>query len=293
MTWPDISVAILAGALAAFNPCGFALLPAYTAAFIRGAGDHPPVGLALGRALALAGGMGIGLLAVFGVFALALAPLHSVIESYLPYVTIIIGVGLVVLGVIAWMGGPGGLSRLRFLSITPGKSFWSVIGYGVTFALASLSCTIGPFLAVLSIGFRSDSWLAAPVLMSIYAGGMALSVFVVGVVVAVSRGGRVAKMSRFRSISGRLISGLVILVGGYVIWYGVYDLRLRSGAIAQDPLINAAITVQSFVAQTVAASGLFGLLFALGLVILAGVWAIRVRRAKKASIPEQHGVAHD
>jgi cytochrome c-type biogenesis protein len=293
MTWPDISVAILAGALAAFNPCGFALLPAYTAAFIKGAGDRPPVALALGRALMLAAGMGIGLLAVFGVFALALAPLHSIIESYLPYVTIVIGVGLVVLGVVAWMGGPGGLSRLRFFSITPGKSFWSVIGYGVTFALASLSCTIGPFLAVLSIGFRSDSWLAAPVLMSIYAGGMALSVFVVGAVVAVSPAGSAATLSRFRSISGRLISGLVIVVGAYVIWYGVYDLRLRSGVIAQDPLINAAITVQSFVAQTVAASGFFGLLFALGLVIVASVWAIRASRAKKASISDEHEVPHD
>jgi cytochrome c-type biogenesis protein len=291
MTWPDISVAILAGALAAFNPCGFALLPAYTAAFIRGAGDHPPIGLALGRALALAGGMGIGLLAVFGVFALVLAPLHSVIESYLPYVTIIIGAGLVALGVIAWMGGPGGLSRLRFFSITPGKSFWSVIGYGVTFALASLSCTIGPFLAVLSIGFRSDSWLGVPILMSIYAGGMALSVFVVGAVVAVSRGG--SAMSRFRSISGRLISGLVIVVGVYVIWYGVYDLRLRSGVIVQDSVINAAITVQSFVAQAVAASGLFGLLFALGLLVVAGISAIRVLRHKKLSIPDEHEVARD
>jgi hypothetical protein len=83
------------------------------------------------------------------------------------------------------------------------------------------------------------------------------------------------------------------VVGAYVIWYGVYDLRLRSGVIVQDPLISVAISVQSFVAQTVAASGFFGLLFALGLVIVASVWAIRVSRAKKASISDEHEVPHD
>lgn len=282
MTWPDISVALLAGALAAFNPCGFALLPAYTAAFVKGAGEQPPLGLALGRAIALAGGMGIGLVGVFGVFALALAPLHGVIESYLPYVTILIGVGLVAIGIIAWLGGPSGFSRLRFLSITPGKSGWSVIGYGITFALASLSCTIGPFLAVLSIGLRSESWSGAPILMSIYGAGMALSVLVVGVLVAVARGGPLAKMSALRSMGGRLIAGLVIVVGAYVVWYGVYDLRLRSGMAGGDPVINAALAVQSFVTQTVATAGVFGFLLAIVLAIGAALWVIRFKRMSGA-----------
>lgn len=56
-----LALAFAAGLLAAFNPCGFALLPAYLAYFIGVAGDDRPSPLrATGRALAVSGTLTLG-----------------------------------------------------------------------------------------------------------------------------------------------------------------------------------------------------------------------------------------
>jgi cytochrome c-type biogenesis protein len=71
-----IALALVAGMLAAVNPCVFALLPAYLALLVRGeaaASDHSPVA-AVGRALAAAAAMTAGSAAVFGGFGAAPCP---------------------------------------------------------------------------------------------------------------------------------------------------------------------------------------------------------------------------
>ncbi len=64
--------------LAAVNPCGFALLPAYLTLLVVGDRvDSSFAGrlAAIGRALALTAAMTVGFVAVFGVFGLLAAPL--------------------------------------------------------------------------------------------------------------------------------------------------------------------------------------------------------------------------
>jgi cytochrome c-type biogenesis protein len=97
---------------------------------------------------------------VFGTFGLVIAPLTSSIEQYLPAVTVVIGVGLIGLG--GWLLAG---RELTLLLPKPGRGaptrrLGSMFGYGLAYALASLSCTIGPFLAVTTATFRADSLLA-------------------------------------------------------------------------------------------------------------------------------------
>ena len=157
-------MAFAAGLVAALNPCGFAMLPAYLLLLVRGqqSGDQSPAPRALasiGRALAATVGMALGFLTVFGLFGALTISAGSTVQRYLPYVTVLIGVVLLALGV--WL-----LSGRELTALTP-RSFgmrWaptvrlgSVYGYGVSYAIASLSCTIGPFLAVTGAGLRASS----------------------------------------------------------------------------------------------------------------------------------------
>lgn len=95
-----LGFALAAGLVAALNPCGFAMLPSYLTLVVAGTDQRRGRATAVLRALAATAAMAAGFLAVFAVFGLAVAPLASQVQRYLPIVTIVIGAALIALG--AW-----------------------------------------------------------------------------------------------------------------------------------------------------------------------------------------------
>ncbi len=65
-----IGLAFAAGLVAALNPCGFAMLPAYLALVVRGDanGERSDALTALSRAVAATAAMALGFIAGFGAF---------------------------------------------------------------------------------------------------------------------------------------------------------------------------------------------------------------------------------
>jgi len=93
-----LSFALAAGMLAAVNPCGFAMLPAYLALVVLGDGrEDRRRAVSVRRALAATAVMALGFVAVFGTFGLVIAPLADSVQRYLPIVTVLIGAVLVAL----------------------------------------------------------------------------------------------------------------------------------------------------------------------------------------------------
>ena len=105
MTEAELALALGAGMLAAVNPCGFALLPAYLSLLVIG-DDSPSRGAAARRALALTAAMTAGFVAVFGIFGLVISPIASAVQRYLPWVTVVVGCALVAGGSGYWRAVP-------------------------------------------------------------------------------------------------------------------------------------------------------------------------------------------
>jgi cytochrome c biogenesis protein CcdA len=150
-------LAVAAGMLAAVNPCGFALLPAYLAFLVSGDGPAGQ-GVAVRRALGATAAMTAGFAAVFGVFGLLIAPAAGQIQRHLPWVTI--GIGLTLVGLGGWLLAGRSLPGLRLRAGTgPAvtRTAVSMATFGAAYAVASLSCTIGPFLAVVVTSFQACS----------------------------------------------------------------------------------------------------------------------------------------
>ncbi len=59
-----------------------------------------------------------------------------------------------------------------------------MFGYGLTYAVASLSCTVGPFLAVISTTFKQGSIVSGVLAFIAYGAGMAVTVGVAALAVA-------------------------------------------------------------------------------------------------------------
>ena len=131
----------------------------------------------LGRAGLATSAMALGFLAVFGSFGLLTVSVASIVQRYLPYVTLLIGCVLIALG--GWLlSGREVGDRVdgQELHWAPTARLWSMTGYGVGYALASLSCTIGPFLAVTGSSVGTGSALGAMSVYLAYAAGFVLVV---------------------------------------------------------------------------------------------------------------------
>lgn len=277
MDYNLVGLAFTAGMVAAFNPCGFAMLPAYLTLVVRRDGGGQAG--AVGRALAATAAMALGFLAVFGLFGLLTVSLASTIQRYLPYVTVAVGCGLAALGLWLLTGRDLGMPLPgKGPGWAPTSRIGSMFGYGVAYAIASLSCTVGPFLAVTGSALRSGSVLGGVLVHAAYAAGIALVVGVLAVAVAVGSSALIARMRRILPIVNR-ISGLVLVVVGlYVAYYGWFELRLVSGGSPDDPVIAAARRVQGALAGWVYQHGAWPWLVGLGVVLLAAAgWTWRRR----------------
>ncbi len=275
-----LGLAFGAGLVAALNPCGFALLPAYLTLVVR---TERAGGLtAVGRALAATVAMTLGFLAAFGAFGLLTVTVAATVERFLPYVTIVIGISLVALGIWLLLGRDLAVLTPRSLLAGRGRAptarLGSMFGYGVGYAVASLSCTIGPFLAVTGATFRGGALLDGLMVYLAYAAGFGLLVGVLAIAVAFARSALIDRMRRILPYVNRISGALLIAVGLYVGYYGLYEVRLLVlNGSPTDPVIAAAGRLQGALASWVHQYGAWPWALALA-VLTIGVLAFRSAR---------------
>ncbi|MFG3406786.1 cytochrome c biogenesis CcdA family protein [Streptomyces sp. NPDC048142] len=281
-----LALALTAGILAAVNPCGFALLPAYLSLLVLG-DDSPTRAVAVGRALTATASITVGFATLFGIFGLAIQPIAGQVQEHLPWFTITFGIFIALAG--AWLLAGRQLPALmpkvrRAPKVT--RTVPSMALFGMAYATASLGCTIAPFLAIVVSAFRSGSTGEGIILFAAYAAGMGLIVGVASLTVALTRSTAVGHLRRAGALAPRIGGGLLLLVGAYVAYYGWYEIRVQRDPATTDPVIDGAGAVQRVLADTLDSAGpavIAGLLAAL----LLTAWAIRRRRTRRPSRPEQ------
>lgn len=242
------ALALATGMAATVNPCGFALLPAYLSAFVGlDAGDGAPAGSrsrAVLRAIKVSVVLTAGFVTVFGLFGLIVSPLSIRFEERLPWVTIVIGLCLVVLGVAMLLGRQLTVNLPKLNKGGADGTLVSMYLFGVSYAVASLSCAIATFLAVTAGSFRAGNLASGVVLFVLYGVGMGIVVGVLTVAVALAREGVVARFRSWLPTVNRVAGGLLVVAGAYVAYYGWYQLRVFAGGDGRDPIVDNASKIR-------------------------------------------------
>ncbi|MFD0903199.1 cytochrome c biogenesis CcdA family protein [Actinomadura sediminis] len=272
----EISLALAAGSVAAFNPCGFALLPSYLTLLVAAPGTG-----GVRRALRLSAAMTAGFVTVFGVFGLLISVLTSSVQEYLPWVTIVVGVALVALG--GWLAAGRELNvrvpRLR--TGGPSGSLAGLYGYGLSYAVASLSCTIAPFLAVTGLVSGGTGVAAGLAAFVAYGVGMGLVVGLLSMLVALAHDAAVARTRRILPHVSRVSGVLLIAAGLYVAYYGWYEVQVFAGADADSAVVGTATEIQGALSGWVERIGIWWIAAAFAGLTAAAVAARRLRTRER------------
>jgi cytochrome c-type biogenesis protein len=220
------------GAVAAFNPCGFALVPAYLGLYLRD--DLTRTGLAarVSRSVAVAAVVGASFTALFGavgaIFDVASAP----IVRSLPWIGLGVGVLLTATGGLVLSGrhiAPSLPQRVA-AAIGRGAGATGLRGYaafGVAYGAASLGCTLPLFLALLGTATTTSRLYGASVIAFVlYGAGMAAALGVLTVVAGVVSLGILQRLRGFVRIVTSLSAALLLLSGAYVVYYWLTAGRL-------------------------------------------------------------------
>jgi cytochrome c-type biogenesis protein len=220
-----IAYAFALGMVALVNPCGFALLPAYLGFFLGLDEDAGQRRIhALNRAQLVGLALSLGFLTVFGVLGLVFAGIYTSIRDWLPWVTFVIGLGLVGLGLAMVRGLRLDVALPKLDKGTGSRQVASMYLFGVSYAVASLSCTIGLFLGAAGVSAAGANFASRLASFLAYGAGMGLLATVVTLAVAF---GKRRVITRFRTLLPRihLISAVVlVVVGAYVAYYGWWSV---------------------------------------------------------------------
>jgi len=233
---------------------------------------------AVGRALTVSLALTAGFILVFGAFGLVVSPLALRLEEYLPWATIVIGIGLIGLGVALLLGHQLKLNLPRFQKGGRDGTLPSMFLFGISYAVASLSCTIGPFLAVTTTTVRSESWIAGLGVFVAYGLGMGVIIAILTVAVALAKSGVVQRFRNALPIMNKIAGGLLLLAGAYVAYYGWYEIRVLNGQ-TKDPIIDRAIEIQQWLQNKVVPDNPTS--FAVGAIVILGLLMAGISLAKR------------
>jgi cytochrome c-type biogenesis protein len=226
----ELALAFTAGALAAFNPCGFALLPGYLTMFL---GERSSRGTAVLRAVYVGALLTLGFVATFGLVGVAVLTLSLRLGTWLSLVTVLLGVGLIAIGVLTARGREP-VIRLPRARLRVDSSPVGMASYGVVYATVSLSCTLPVFLAAVGAAFGTssgDSGGLGPGIAALlaYSLGMGAVMTVLAAGMALLGATVPSALGRIRPYLGRVSAAFLILAGAYLTWYGWVEFQSFRG----------------------------------------------------------------
>ncbi|KXB06379.1 hypothetical protein AKJ53_00455 [candidate division MSBL1 archaeon SCGC-AAA382F02] len=215
-----MGLAFSAGVVTFFNPCSYALLPAYISYYLGKHNDGKKTESILKRGLE---GVGVGIevtfgfLSVFVIIGVLISLVSSKIGAYLSWLIPGVGTILITLGGL-WLLDIS-LSFPHPFEAPKGGKHVSFYLFGVVYALGSAACVLPIFLMVTLSALTTSGFLSGFLVFLSYALGMGIMMIGVATAVALSRDvllKHFKKMVKYVRKSGALI---LIAAGVYLIYF--------------------------------------------------------------------------
>jgi len=276
-----LAIAFSSGMLATVNPCGFAMLPAYLSYFLGAEGGDRDLRTSTSRSLSVGLSVSGGFLAVFSLVGLAIYHLSAEVDRWTPWATIVIGAGLVVLGIAMLRGFEPTLTLPKLERGGRERTGPSMFVFGVSYAIASISCALPLFTAAVVGTFRRENALSSLAVFVAYSLGMTLVLLALTVSMGMARQSMLRWLRRALPHVSRASGLLLVVAGAYLVHYGWYERQVRAGETSRSRAVDIVTDWSDAIARWVTDVGptRVGLILALALVgVLTATFGLRTRR---------------
>ena len=240
----DLAFPLAAGLIAAFNPCGFAMLPAYLSYFLgieTKSGTDKFLSILNGLKVSLALSMGfVFVFASLGILTNTLISEAS-IESRAGYITLGIGILLILLGLSMIRGFHPVLNIPRLKMSGINRQLFSMFMFGVSYAFVSVGCSAPIFFITVGGSFSRDGIIDGIAVFIAYALGMSIVITVLTISLAIARS---AIAEHLRSLLKHLnvFSGFFLAISGFFLAaYGWWEIQVTRGNFKTNPLVDLSL----------------------------------------------------
>jgi cytochrome c biogenesis protein CcdA len=277
-----LAIAFASGMLTTVNPCGFAMLPAYLGYFLGIEGDDKDVRASVTRSVGVGLSVAGGFLLVFSLVGLATYHLSATFDRWTPWATIIIGSVLVVLGIAMVRGYEPVLNLPKLQRGGRTRDGRSMFVFGISYAIASISCAF-PLFSFNVVGtFRRENLLSSMAVFVTYALGMTLVLLALTISLGMARQSLLHGLRNALPYVTRASGALLVLAGAYLVHYGWYERRVEPGSVGQgSPIVDRVTGWSDDIADWIYRVGPteLGLVLALALAsVLVATLGTRARR---------------
>ena len=218
--------AFSAGVVSAVNPCGFAMLPAYLGLYMSTSiyeKDSTHYGKMILKGLFIGCCVGLGVLSLFLFVGLMTGFALNFIRSIMEWVGLLLGVGLITIGIWLMNGGRLYTSLTARIGQSIGNptqiSLKGFFLFGVSYGVASLSCTLPIFLSVVGINLNGSSIYDSMMQFALYGAGMGAMILFVTLSMAILKGVMIRYIKLALPYVERIGFFLVVLSGMYIVFY--------------------------------------------------------------------------
>ncbi len=235
--WLPFGFAFGAGMVATVNPCGFVMLPAYLGMYVgddSGVVDNDRGKIQMSRQLVKAlygsAALGLGFVVLFGSVGLTVSAGARSVATIFPWISFVLGFIMAMLGAYLFAGGKlytgAAQSAASKIGDPRDQSLKGYFLFGLSYATASLSCTLPIFLGIVTASLATDGVVGAATQFVAYALGMAFVIMVLTVSIAIFKGALVNQIRRVMPYLNSISAGILIIVGGYLIFYWLTEGEL-------------------------------------------------------------------
>ena len=222
-----LGFAYAAGMVSAVNPCGFVMLPAYLGLYLgvndKDAAKVNPL-IHIFRALKVGGSVTLGFVVLFGAAGILMSVgARAAVVDILPYLGLVIGIALALTG--SWMVGGGKLytgfaaqaaSRIGDPGQVNAKGYFL---FGLSYGIASLSCTLPIFLSVIGTSFAVSEIGTSLGQFILYAVGMGTVILALTLGMAFFKGAMLGTLRKALPYVQPIGSWLMVVAGSYIVFY--------------------------------------------------------------------------
>lgn len=273
-----LALAFSAGLVATINPCGFAMLPAYLSYFMGIQDEDRSRSAAVRTALVVGGVVSTGFLVVFGIAGIVIAAVsRSVATQWIPWLALAVGVGIVLLGIALLFGYQLTVGIPKAKRGRRGEGFGNVFGFGVSYAVASLSCTLPVFLTVVATQITQRSFVSGLTIFLAYAAGMATVLMALTVVLAIGKHSFVNWLRASVRYVNRVSGVVLVIAGAWIIWFWSTALASGAGALSDSATFGFIESLQASIVNFVADNTLLVAVLGIAIVLGAAAFVARVR----------------